>query len=676
MLANLCSFQMTTRFPIFESLSVRNYELYPGADGNNGFDFAFQGDENLVLGVNGLGKSTLLLLLKQMIEGPVRLRPPGFAGERQADWFNGDANMFAVRADDRGANASAELVVRFGTSRLRIQRRLSDLSLINHGIGTDGAELEIKDNGSYNDDLARLAGVSSFGDVLRLCDRVVFFLENRERLLWDWRAQYEVFRSLLLSSEDAGRLRFLESQIVSADSAARNIRATMYKLRNRREKEVRKLVKEEDVLAAIAEVDPRIESAQRVEIELVQQLDGKRIEVADERARIWKATTDEDAAAARYAHLKYRALRHSLPKASNDVHYLLLKIADEGHCLVCDTHGLDAMSADVQHRLGHGRCILCGSALANEDATTTTEALIAQAQEAHRELEELRTKVAEAQSRLDAVTGEEHALVDRLRRCREEVDVLQRHRRNLVGRLPKSDRAQLARVESEIDNLRSSAEQFEQDREEAEAEVEVLLAKLREGVGRYRQSIESTFLQRGTSFFIEEIRLVYAPRVERIAQLGQKFEFPAFEVDMTSGATGAVFVRRTYEQASLSQREYLDIAFRMSVMESFGGQECSIVLDGPEGSVDVVFAERAGKMLAAFAVSGNGSAPTRQIIVACNVVEGGFIPFYLEDHRTRSARAARTIDLLTIATPTAALEKLRPAYAEKVDEVLFRGAAS
>lgn len=134
-----------------------NYELYPGAEGDNGFDFAFQGDENLVLGVNGLGKSTLLLLLKQMIEGPVRLRAPGFAGEQQADWSNGDANMFAVRPDDRGANASAELVVRFGADRLRIQRRLSDLSLVNHGIGTEDAELEIKDNGSYHEDLARLA---------------------------------------------------------------------------------------------------------------------------------------------------------------------------------------------------------------------------------------------------------------------------------------------------------------------------------------------------------------------------------------------------------------------------------------------------------------------------------------------------------------------------------------
>ena len=146
---------------------------------------------------------------------------------------------------------------------------------------------------------------------------------------------------------------------------------------------------------------------------------------------------------------------------------------------------------------------------------------------------------------------------------------------------------------------------------------------------------------------------------------------------MTSGATGATFVRRTYEQASLSQREYLDIAFRMSVMESFGDDECSIVLDGPEGSVDVVFAERAGKMLAAFAESGRkvpDPAPTHQIIVACNVVEGGFIPYYLGDHSTYQDRAARTIDLLTIASPTAALEQLRTEYAEKMEQVLFRGA--
>lgn len=667
---------MTICFPVFEKLSVKNYRLYPGERGDGRFDFSFRPDENLVLGVNGLGKSTLLLLLKQMIEGPVRLRSPGFAGERQADWFVGDANMFAVRADDGAVNATAELTLRFGARQIRIERRLRDLSLIKHALDVEGAGGGVRDNGDYQDDLADLAGLGSFADVLRICDRVVFFLENRERLLWDWRSQYEIFRSLLLPRLDADRLRRLESQIVSADSAARNIRASMYKLRNRREREARKLEKEEDVVSAIADLDPRIDDAQGNEIDLVQQLDVKRVQVADDRARSWKIATEEDAAAARYSHLKYRAMRHSLPKADKDFLYLLLKIEQEGHCLVCDTHGLDAMSAELAGRLAKGHCIVCNSPLANGDVATTTEALVAQAQTAHDELLRFRASAAEAQSRLDVVAAEEQELVARLRRCREEVDILQRHRRNLVAKLPRTDRAQLARVESEIDDLRSGAEQFEHDREVAEAEVDGLLAELREGVERYHESIERTFLKRGGSFFIEGIRLVYVPRVERIAQMGRKFEFPAFEVDMTSGTTGAAFVRRTYEQASLSQREYLDIAFRMAVMESFGGAECSIVLDGPEGSVDVVFAERAGKMLADFA-SAHGEAAdgwtARQIVVACNVVEGGFIPFYFRDHGTRLDRSARTVDLLAIATPTAALNQLRPEYDRKVQEVLFRG---
>ncbi len=638
--------RMTIRFPIFESLSVRDYDLYPGPGGHGGLEIDFRADENLVLGVNGLGKSTMLLLLKQMIEGPVRMRSPGFVGERQADWTFADANMFAVRANDGAVGASAELVLRLGVNRLLIRRSLRDLSLTAYRIaGLDGV-FENGPPGEYHAQIARLMGASSFADVLRLCDRVIFFLENRERLLWDWRAQYEVFRSLLLPPDNAAKLRRLESTIISADSAARNMRATMYKLRNKREREARKIVQEDNVRTALISIEPKIDEAQEKEIELVQLLDAKRIEVADERARSWSAASSEDAAAARYAHLKFRAIRHALPEASDDVRYILLKIADEGHCIVCDAQGLSDMSAEVSARLAAGRCIVCGSPKASEAVTTTTEALTEQARRAFEEVKEARASAADAAARYEATVNDEADLSASLRHAREAVDVLQRHRRTLVSKLPKADRAQLARVEGEIDDLRSSVEDFERERDLAEAQVESLLSELREAVQGVRDRIESIFLKRGTDFFIERIQLVYSPRDEKIAQSGIRFEFPAFEIDMTSGSTGTAFVRRTYEQASLSQREYLDIAFRMAVMEAFGDEECSIVLDGPEGSVDVVFAERAGRMLARFAQPGGPAEPgrpatsneaavlasprlpTRQIIAACNVVEGGFIPFF------------------------------------------------
>ena len=667
-------------FPIFESLSVRGYDLYPGPGGQGGLAVSFEGDENLVLGVNGLGKSTMLLLLKQMIEGPVRLRSPGFVGERQTDWVSADANMFAVRANDGGVNATAELIIRLGPNRLMIRRNLRDLLLTSYRIaGLDGV-FEIGTPGAYTNEIARLMGASSFADVLRVCDRVVFFLENRERLLWDWRAQYEVFRSLLLPKEKAGELRRLESEIVSADSAARNMRATMYKLRNKREREARKIEQAENVKTSIVNLDPKIDAAQEKETNLVALLDEKRTQLSDERALSWSAASEEDAAAARYAHLKFRAIRHALPEAGNDFRYILLKIADEGHCLVCDTQGLTDFSAELATRLEQGRCIVCGSPKADANVTTTTEVLTEQAHAAFDELTAARQRSADAASRLQVVETEEAKIVASLRDARHDVDILQRQRRTLVSKLPKADRAQLARVESEIDDLRSSAEDFERQRDVAESQVESLLEELRGAVIRIQDKVTDTFQRRGTEFFIEKIQLVYAPREERIAQLGSRFEFPAFEIDMTSGSTGTAFIRRTYEQASLSQREYLDITFRMAVMETFGDGDCSIVLDGPEGSVDVVFADRAGKMLANFAQPGAPATEerpqriaNRQIVAACNVVEGGFIPFFLKDHATRATRQDRTVDLLTIATPTAALEELQEEYTDKVDEVLYRG---
>ncbi|HEV7417195.1 MAG TPA: hypothetical protein VGN98_13645, partial [Tianweitania sediminis] len=132
---------MSVHFPIFEKLSIRDYDLYPGKDGSGGLDFEFKGDENLVIGVNGLGKSTLLLLLKHMIEGAVRLRSPGFVGERQPDWTFADSTTFAVRASNGSPNATAELTVRFGEARLRIKRKLRDLSLLSYAVKREGEDL-------------------------------------------------------------------------------------------------------------------------------------------------------------------------------------------------------------------------------------------------------------------------------------------------------------------------------------------------------------------------------------------------------------------------------------------------------------------------------------------------------------------------------------------------------
>lgn len=638
-------------------------------------DVHFKADENLVLGVNGLGKSTLLILLKQMLAGSARLRPPGFIGKGQGEVLGGDPSMFAVRATGSTQNASAKLRVRFGDATAIIERRLRDLTLVSFAVsGSDGGETA-KDVASYHSTIAALAGVDTFPNLLRVLERSVFFLENRERLIWDWKAQYELFRATMMEAEDAKRLLDLEREIISSDSAARNLRASLYRLERRHQKDVKAFAKADDVHAALEAVQTKIDTAEARETALVEELDTASEQLADAKGLVWTEDSKADSEASRYDHLKYLAVRHALGNVSNDISYVLLGIMRDGHCEVCGSDGLTELAAELSARQLEHRCLMCGSPRVDENVVTTSATLAQQAENAFSELERQREVALEARSKFDEASKRVDGIRIALDEVRREVDGLKRHRRVLRTQLPPEDRTALARAESEIDRLRLGAEAFEQDRETAERQVDELLDRMRNAVIGFRERIQDIFNRRAKDFFIERVRLVYAPRTEKIAQHRDalKFEFPAFEVDLTSGVTGSAFVRRTYEQASLSQREYLDIAFRMAFMEALGAETCSIVIDGPEGSVDVVFADRAGNMLAHYAAA-EGGPRNRQIIVACNVVEGGFIPHYFLDHPDAADRDERTVNLLDIAHPTAALEALRSDYEAKVKAVLYRRA--
>jgi hypothetical protein len=103
----------------------------------------------------------------------------------------------------------------------------------------------------------------------------------------------------------------------------------------------------------------------------------------------------------------------------------------------------------------------------------------------------------------------------------------------------------------------------------------------------------------------------------------------------------------------------------MAILDVLGGGSGTLAVDGPEGSVDAVFAERAGDLFAGFS-----RAPSKNVVLACNIVEGGFIPHTLRNHADDPK--ARVIDLLDQAIPTAALTDLRPQYEEKVEEIFER----
>src|SRR3989344_4959976 len=122
--------------PILQTIEIRNFGIFPGTDQEPGIKRDIDAGVTLIAGINGLGKTTLLMVILRMLTGPCDLTGSGLpvVGStlpESAPRLNRDALRFfaqRVAGDARGATAS--LAVRFGPHEFTLTRRLDNLQLI------------------------------------------------------------------------------------------------------------------------------------------------------------------------------------------------------------------------------------------------------------------------------------------------------------------------------------------------------------------------------------------------------------------------------------------------------------------------------------------------------------------------------------------------------------------
>lgn len=649
-------------FPRIERVSVRSYDLYPGLGESKELCLELGGGPWLVLGVNGLGKSTLLLLMRYLLTGAVRARGAGFAGDRD-DLQAVNNRFFAVRVLDGARDSVATIEVSVGDAKLVVERSLSNLTLIKAVITRDGVSEEIGSEENYRAAFTALMGVAQFEDVVRALDHLTFYLEMRQPLIWDGAAQFELFRALLTPNLSAD-LRRLEGEIVSADSAARNLSATLFKITAKRQKEAIKKVSASDTRARIAAAQGELDALLKDEIKLSEELDGAETQRSDYNLQVKRAEKELDDAAQVYEKIKFDVLRQAFAGVNPTDQYIFLKLISEKICIACNQAAPDA-AKEMQTRSDTGHCVVCGNPRKfDTNVEYIGDAAKNKAVEAYEALESRRRELDDLRRQFITSNDFVYALHKKLSAVRLNAETKHGTIRQLKKNLPAEEGLELSREEDRIVTLREQVQIFRQERTIAEQKIDELLVQLKNATEEIRERLEGAFDRRAEPFFAEQVRLVYAPRTAKIGQGGRSFEFPAFEVEMTSGATLSQFVRRTQEQVSLSQREYLDIIFRMILIDELGSGKGTLVVDGPEGSLDAVFAGRAGDLFARFAMG-----DTANVILACNIIEGGFIPHTLSAY-LKEQRRSRVVNLIEQAMPTQALINLRDLYMQKVDEIL------
>lgn len=554
-----------------------------------------------LVGANGLGKSTFLNTLNYGITGaipdplrdyksPEEYLEDSSRGDRIDQYFTGRiselrrplANVVVELAwDDVSITVTRDIFERRGVSRLEI-RRGADVEVLDREQSEDLKE-------RYEREVLAASQVPSFDRFVFLYHFVFTFDEGRHLISWDDRAITDALYLAFGGKGDATKSAKLTRDMERASSRARNTRF-MAKAVTDRIKSLQGLLDDDQTAA---EGDER---------ELMAERDALEKDQATSEARLDAIDRDRQSADLRWAEIssrisdrqaRYRQVFASRASRAGGVafHPAVRATIDEDECAICHTTSVGHV---VSAHLAAGECPLCGSAVGEADAAdevlATLKELDAELIDLRGQLEQVlaeRTRLETSRSAAaDAVSAANQALEAFFEKTGDGLE---------MERLKGRDWA-TGEIKKQIEERGRLLRQAQGHRENRDA---------------IRQELRT--LERGLQAGFDEAARIFVPRFRELAQ--QFIGLPIdVELEQRTGVEVAGFrlkltmddqLRSSAQRLSESQRFFIDIALRMAIAEIMTIGSSTLLIDTPEGSLDIAYEAKAGQMFDAFVASGN-----------------------------------------------------------------------
>ncbi len=659
------------RLPILTYLRIEKYGLFPGATAGKGIEWSFTKGLCLIAGINGLGKTTLITMLLRTFTGPFDLTAEGLpeklesiVPERPVVLKPRNIRFFAQRVADQAANGAVTLRARFGGDELEISRRLSDLRLLSFAVNAKsidlGANREDRE-AAFQQQMCYFFDVSSFVDVLLVLHHVMFFKEDRPGALWDENAQRHVLRALFLEKDLASQVAAAERRVQSADSQARNISASAYtieqKLQQARASQASASEQSLQLAAEQTLLDAELKESEHLE-NLISQFDERR---KDARREYERAKLFREEAESAVESLKFAALVRLFPTMEDAVRLVVLKALATGECLVCgaDTH--DRLK-EVEAQLAKGICPVCGAEPEQQHHVIPGFRVEEKRVKRARDTAQLAVKEEEA-SRItyEETKSQYESVLDRLTTVKASIQERTLRTRQLSAELP-FEAGDILHLQKSLELTRRSQRQAESNRASAAKELGALLERGRGVIEKQAKKLAATFKWNVKEMIAEDADLVRITGQARLTQGKETFAVPAFRSEMTAADRPGKSLRNSPDDVSQSQRELIDLAFRLALIEiATGGAACTLTMETPEASLDELAMHRVGLALHRFASAGDN-----RLIVTSNLTNAGMITAMFGGLAKKAAdvslRQQHIINLLDVAAPNQAVLRSRAQY--------------
>ena len=661
--------------PIYTHVEVDGYQMFPGPEGDCRLSHVLSPGLHLVAGVNGLGKSTLLLMLYHGIVGPASIRNEDYGVPRPEIVAGRFFDRFRRRVADGARSARLSLSFAVGATDFRVTRSLHDLSMTEWELNGSAQAISEDD---YTAVLTKTMNVGSFADVLVILNLVVFMFEDRTFLMWTPLAQRNVLRALFMSPSEGTTLADRAQEVATSNSAYRNL---LY-LANRDRKKLAKDRRAFESVDALSVEYHTLQQTIAAQSEILGQLREKQREVeearTEARSTLETAKFDYDDLLREIEALKLARVANAFPTATEAGRYVVSRLVSDGECLACGAANGPLVEKWLA-AVADGDCLVCGAPPEVHEtvipSVTVDAARIARAE----------GRLARARQALDTSRDDYDRTVLNWDAVQREIDAVLRDMHSneqrvekIAGFLPPSP-PELHALEERVTSQEETLKGLQKEQEEADRAFAEVFDSFQQSVTASSNQIREKFTERVSEFLLEQAEISFNTTRAPIGQSGRSYDWPGFALRMTSGTFTNPSPRRSRSEVSMSQGEFIDLAFRLALVEVAAGDgPATLIFDAPEASLDGLFMRRAGAFLARFTQAN----PQNRLVVTSNLTNADMIPALFGAYRRergdpepttvpRAKRRDRVVDLLKVAAPTRAVELVGSRYDDLLNRALF-----
>ena len=621
--------------PELLSIHLKNYTLYP-----NGLDYYFDFIKgvNLVLGGNGMGKTTFVNLIKYAIIGNYKNRYDfrrtyldKMIQRRQENSDSYFSNRMDANVRTDGENPYVELAFKIHDTVFRVKRDLLEISIISvevNGKKIDGEQItqgkyERLNNEDekqpyllykYEKEVERYSNIT-FDDLIVFVNEVLFFGEDHKTIMWNssssstsYDVQDELFNKYFNDPQlDEARQEALR-QAKYFDSLSRHRSEDMRAIRKVLDKidAAKKKNQSNEIPLRIIELKEKISNASA----LLKQMQK---EQKDRITRIETLENEINLASSRVVEMekkkaKLESLRNSqIWETLHPSYYKFERNIRMNHvCPLCNKPN-EALAAKVEKNADN--CFVCDSPLDKHSADELTQqykevqSILNSSynfiNEKKREIRRIEIEINEYDSKFE----DQSSYIRNLNISLRELQYASAQDTPQGGEIqPFLDEMERLQKEKDENQKRSA------DETTRAAEISSkMVAEVTENVLQFSRIFSSYAEQ----FLGVECKLTYTKLDD---DPSERF-YPVI-----GGIT-----RKNEEELSESQRFFIDHSFRMAILTFFYQTPTFYIVETPDSSLDISYEHNAAKVFLQFLEKPNS------IIITSNLNNSTFLRYLIEN---------------------------------------------